>query len=362
MKKMSLMMCAVMVCTVLAGCGRKEPLQGEPQTELDTEQNAQVQVENEATEQAAKSEADDLLDKFLAGEIDAEGNGLYFKDTFNISELPIDVEDWESYSIGERMDLDNDGENEQILYGPYGGMYLDASDGKVKVFVCAEGNAGSLSYAYSESDDAIWIVYSDVMHAGRECHFLEKYSGADNMVETASLEMYFGKEGATYYVDGREVSKSVYKEEYLKYFGAENYFDYDEWLEQIQAEEEIVTETDFSGIYTDTQGTDDIYSELILVKREDGNYNFAINIYRLTSIAGTATQDGEKLHFIGIDASGEPIEGDVVISSESATATFTDSTWAHIENGDAYTFPSGKLEMDEIPEDYLDFYYTYDWK
>ena len=128
-------------------------------------------------------------------------------------------------------------------------------------------------------------------------------------------------------------------------------------VESIQDEE-----TDFSGMYTDMMGTEDIYSELILVKREDGDYNFAISLHRLTTIGGKATQDGDKIHFVGIDASGEPIEGDVVISGESATATFTDSTWAYIENGDTYTFPSGKLEIDELPEDYLDFYYKYEWK
>ena len=359
MKKMSLMMCAVMVCALLAGCGGKEPLQGEPQTELGAEQNTQVQEETEGTELTSKSEADDLLDKFLAGELDAEGNDLYYQDTFNVSDLPIDVEDWQSYSVGERLDLDNDGENEQILYGPYGGMYLDATDGKVKVFACGEGTAMSLSYTLC--DEEAWIVYSDVTHAGRMCYFLEKRSGADNVVESTSLEMYYDEEGATYYVDGGEVSQSVYKEEYEKYFGEENYFDYDKWLEEIQ-EEEINTEIDYSGAYTDTQGTDDIYSELILVKREDGDYNFEIGLHRLTSIGGKAMQDGDKLHFVGIDASGEPIEGDVVISGESATATFTNSTWAYIENGDTYTFPNGKLEIDELPEDYLDFYYTYEWK
>ena len=358
MKKMSLMMCAVLVCVALTGCGGKEPLQGEAQTEFETEQNSQVLVESEATEKVVKSEADDLLDKFLAGEIDADGNGLYYLDMFNVSDLPIDVEDWQSYSIGEKVDLDNDGENEQILYGPYGGMYLDAADGKVKVFAGGEGTAMNLSYVFCENE--AWIVYSDVTHAGRMCQFLEKYNGADNVVESTSFEMYYDEEGVTYYVGGGEVSKSVYKEEYEKFF--DDYFDYDEWLEEIQAEEEIATETDFSGVYTDTMGTDDIYSELILVKREDGDYNFSIGLHRLTSIGGKAIQDGDNLHFVGIDASGEPIEGDVVISGESATATFTDSTWTYIENGDTYTFPSGKLEIDELPEDYLDFYYTYEWK
>lgn len=255
------------------------------------------------------------------------------------------------------MDLDNDGESEQILYGPYGGMYLDASDGKVKVFACGEGTAMNLSYAFCE--DEAWIVYSDVTHAGRMCQFLEKYSGADNVVESTSFEMYYDEETATYYVDGGEVSKSVYKEEYEKFF--DDYFDNDKWLEEIQ-EEEINTEIDFSGVYTDAQGTDAVYSELILVKREDGNYNFAIGLYRLTTIAGKATQNEDKLHFVGSEGNGNAIEGDIVISGESATVTFIDDTWSHIEYSDGCTFPSGKTEIDELPEDYLDIYYMYEWK
>lgn len=494
MKKMSLMMCAVMVCALLAGCGGKEPLQGEPQTELETEQ-------------AAKSEADDLLDKFLAGEIGADGNGEYGEGTFYISDLQMDVEDWASYGVGEKIDLDNDGENEQILYGPYGGMYLDASDGKVKVFASGKGTAIHLSYTYSEGE--YWIVYSDTMHVGRKYYNLEKYSGAENLVESASLQMeyedYDESKPLTYSFNDNEITEAEYEQLYQKYFEsrdkadngyprgeqiAEQTFDlnlepigevtfasylpddsgnpladvvfliekdgkilsqlpgvsednvntemfcqveavnfsdynydgcddiiliisyylgagpqaatphstiryytgsetgeftYEKEMSQnatitlaeitIKTAKEFIgfdgtrgnvqfdtEETDFSGVYTDTMGTDDIYSELILVKREDGDYNFEIGLHRLTSIGGKAMQDGDKLHFVGIDASGEPIEGDVVISGESATATFTNSTWAYIENGDTYTFPNGKLEIDELPEDYLDFYYTYEWK
>jgi len=342
----------------LASCGGKEPLQGETQIEHGTAQNSQVQEETEATEQTTKTEADDLLNQFFAGEIEADGNDLYYEDSFYVSDLPIDVEDWQSYSIGERIDLDNDGENEQILYGPYGGMYLDASDGKVKIFASGEGTAMCLSYVLYK--DETWIVYSDDTHVGRRCHFLEKYSGADSVVETTSFEMYYDEESATYYVSGREVSKSVYKEDYETFF--DDYFDYDEWLEEVQEEEETVTETDYSGVYTDTQGTDDIYNELILVKREDGAYNFAIGLYRLTTIAGKATQNGDNLHFVGSEGNENAIEGNIVISGESATVTFIDDTWPHIEYSDGCVFPSGKTEIDELPENYLDIYYMYEWK
>ena len=114
--------------------------------------------------------------------------------------------------------------------------------------------------------------------------------------------------------------------------------------------------TDYSGLYTDTQGTDSIYSELFLMKQGDGGYKFEMGLYRLTTISGTATANGNVLHFTG-NLGGDPLfEGDIVISGESATATFTNSTWELLKSGEVFTFPSGKYEMDEIPEGYLDLY------
>lgn len=99
---------------------------------------------------------------------------------------------------------------------------------------------------------------------------------------------------------------------------------------------------DYSGMYTDTQGTDSVYSELLLTKQADGSYNFEMGLYRLTTISGTATANGNVLHFVG-DLGGEPLfEGDIVIEGESATATFTSSNWGLIESGEVFTFPSGK--------------------
>lgn len=106
----------------------------------------------------------------------------------------------------------------------------------------------------------------------------------------------------------------------------------------------VADETDYSGIYTDTQGTDDIYSELEVKKQSDGSYLFSMGLYRLTTIEGTAKQNGNILYFNGTDASGNPIEGYITITEEKAVATFTNSTWVYIKNGDVYEFPSGKIE------------------
>ncbi|MBR5126970.1 MAG: hypothetical protein IKU69_00895 [Roseburia sp.] len=218
MKKMSLIMCAVLVCTLMAGCGGKNP-----QVESGSMQDTQVSVETQETEQSSKTESDALLDQFLVGEISADGNDLYYEETFYISDLSIDVEDWQSYSIGERLDLDNDADNEQVLNGPYGGIYLDASDGKVKVLACGEGTARNLSYKYFEGE--VWIVYSDVMHVGRTYYFLEKYYGADDLAETISLERYEEEDCVTYYLNGQEVTSSIYEHEYEKFFGTYEVYD-----------------------------------------------------------------------------------------------------------------------------------------
>ena len=42
------------------------------------------------------------------------------------------------------MDLDNDGENELIIRGTYGGVYFDARDNKVYAFARGDGDANIL--------------------------------------------------------------------------------------------------------------------------------------------------------------------------------------------------------------------------
>lgn len=99
--------------------------------------------------------------------------------------LPHDEDDWECCSAGDRIDLDNDGENEQIVNGPYGGFYVDARDGKVYVLAAGEGTAGILSHV--EYDNAIWIVHSDTSHMGRQMFWLTRYDGGGNIADEFML-------------------------------------------------------------------------------------------------------------------------------------------------------------------------------
>lgn len=129
-------------------------------------------------------EPEKLLDAFLTSEIPA----IYGDEDESVimyDQLPHDEDDWECYSVGVRIDLDNDGENEQIVNGPYGGIYLDARDGKVYVLARGEGTAGLLSYA--DYDNATWIVHSDTTHAGRQMFWLTQYDGKGNIVDEFKL-------------------------------------------------------------------------------------------------------------------------------------------------------------------------------
>ena len=129
-------------------------------------------------------ESEELLDAFLAGEISAIYDDAR-ESYINFDQLPVGEEDWISYSVGERIDLDNDGENELILDGPYGGMYIDARDGKVYVLAAGEGTAGVLSY--TDYDNATWIVHRDTSHMGRQIYWLTRYDGDGNIADEFQL-------------------------------------------------------------------------------------------------------------------------------------------------------------------------------
>lgn len=176
--------------------------------------------EGENTDPEATS--DELLDSFINGEMEAvDPADLTW--AFSVADLNTDAEEWNSYSVGERVDLDNDGENELIINGPYGGIYLDARDGAVYEFAAAEGTALVLSYTYYNG--AVWIMYSNRSSAGSEYYHMEKYEGADNL----TAEMNFGEEfdpdhaedGVKYTRNGTEISHDEYTEWCSKIFAAE---------------------------------------------------------------------------------------------------------------------------------------------
>lgn len=93
---------------------------------------------------------------------------------------------------------------------------------------------------------------------------------------------------------------------------------------------------DYSGTYTDKQGTDEIYSSLTLALTPDGNYAVEAALYRLTTLTGTADS---ALHFT---SEAPVVEGDITIDGEAAELTVTSSDFSYIAVGDVYRFPDGK--------------------
>lgn len=129
------------------------------------------------------SNADEVLDAFIEGKIPV--NCIDRPVSFYITEMEMNSDSYESYSIGERLDLDNDGENELILNGPYGGIYLDVRNNQVFIFAAGDGTVMELSYVYFEN--AYWIIYSDVTHQGREMRLFKKFNGGDMVVDSFDL-------------------------------------------------------------------------------------------------------------------------------------------------------------------------------
>ncbi|MDE6530454.1 MAG: hypothetical protein K2K96_06745 [Lachnospiraceae bacterium] len=183
------------------------------------QENSVQAVENADSE----TTAEELLDLFIDGSINAV-HSSDLTSSFYITDLNMDSEEWDSFSIGEEVDLDNDGENELVINGPYGGIYLDARDNKVYEFAAGEGNGLILSYVYYNG--AIWIMYSNRMSAGYECYHMEKFEGADNLV----AEMNFGEElvdpnnaesETKYTLNGAIISYDEYTELCSKIFATE---------------------------------------------------------------------------------------------------------------------------------------------
>lgn len=184
--------------------------------------NQQESNMQDAAGTGSEAAADELLDSFINGLADA----VALEDsasTFSVNDLNMDSEEWGTYSIGEKVDLDNDGENELIINGPYGGIYLDARGDKVYEFASGGGTVLVLSYTYYNG--AVWIMYSNRSSAGFEFYHMEKFEGADNL----TAEMNFGEEfdpnnaeaGIKYTLDGAEISYDEYTELCSKIFAAE---------------------------------------------------------------------------------------------------------------------------------------------
>ena len=132
---------------------------------------------------SSQDPADAAIDAFLANEAQCrgrDGNTFFYQDLQDAEKNYGFV-----YEAGPRLDLDNDGRNELILTGPYGGMFLDAENGTLAVFEEGGGTASVLSYGYYEGKCV--VCHMDTSHAGRQEYHFDVYQGADQKTESFSL-------------------------------------------------------------------------------------------------------------------------------------------------------------------------------
>lgn len=144
-KKITVLVCVFLTSLSIVACGNAnedEFAANQQESDLQTNESADSDIKddeivnaekaslnqqesNEQKVENADSEmtAEEILDLFIDGSI----NAAYSTDptaTFYISDLKMDSDEWDSFSLGEKVDLDNDGENELIIFGPYGGNTL----------------------------------------------------------------------------------------------------------------------------------------------------------------------------------------------------------------------------------------------
>ncbi|MCM1046108.1 MAG: hypothetical protein NC417_11420 [Candidatus Gastranaerophilales bacterium] len=238
-KKITIVVCVLLSAPHIAACGQVEDEAVNMEGSADSQHESNVQTaesmnletkENENNTQMVENiestmTTEELLDLFVNGSIGAV-DSTDPASTFYITDFNMDSEEWDSYSIGEKVDLDNDGENELIICGPYGGIYLDARDNKVYEFAAGEGTGYMLSYVVYNG--ATWIMYSNRMHAEYELFHMEKFEGADHLV----AEMDFSREpvdgnniesGMKYILNGTEISCDEFENLAGKIYATEVY-------------------------------------------------------------------------------------------------------------------------------------------
>ena len=338
--------------------------------EISEDSNSAATASTDGSEQTKGSE--ELYEEFINGDISAtciyEGteSQIWFKD------LPQDPEEWDSYSVSDKkVDLDNDGEDELIINGPYGGMYLDARDGQVYVLAQGEGTAGELSYI--EYEDSIYIIHRDTSHGGRKIYRFDLYDGSGEAVESFDLSAeYWDAEYDMYDSDsdftfkGEAITMEEYEKLMKEIFGAPTKVEYGAQLaawefQQDDDSEKIINdgsdtfydamEAFYAEEYTYKQSTDGLDGTLSIIQELDNSREYSID-----------DNNSNGYRFIALGSNVEYIKGDRLYLKypetvyEDGTAVYTYYIIAH-HGGYIFLFETD--ENYENPEYIYTAWYKY---
>ncbi len=111
----------------------------------------------------------------------------------------------------------------------------------------------------------------------------------------------------------------------------------DQFISDGDAQKADEGEEPFAGSYADTQGTEDVYSELIVTRQGGGIYEVEIGLYRLTTLEGTAKAEGEILSF---EDDEMQVKGRIELQDGGAVFTVTEPGFVYLYPGDVFRFPT----------------------
>ena len=150
---------------------------------------------------------DKMFTDFMKGKESAEytdyDGKLYY---YNYSEMKNDEEEWTRYYASDTLDIDNDGQYELVLEGPYGGMFLDARDSKIYVLDMGSGTGDQIRYTYYKNK--YWVVHT-YFSALEEAYRFYSYDKDGNVTETIYLHNVKDTE---YHLGEQEISREEYEE------------------------------------------------------------------------------------------------------------------------------------------------------
>ena len=102
----------------------------------------------------------------------------------------------------------------------------------------------------------------------------------------------------------------------------------------------------FEGTYLDENNSPNL---LIEPNGTTNMYRLEIGIFRLIILSDAVGMvDGDRLEFTATDAAGNPIGGDITLRGDTATVTFTHSTWPLIETGAQFQYVRQKASKSKI--------------
>ena len=205
------------------------------------------------------------------------------------------------------------------------GEYEYVSDGGIGKLVIEKTSGGYDISDYESEYSYRFLADSSNIEAVEDNKIYIKYPEQIYADDTADFSYYMLEYGAdeinVYY------RKSLQEEAEFLYCAKKKQRD-----DMKQAEKE-----DVSGIYTDKQGTSDVYSKLTLALQPDGTYAVEISVHRTTELKGTAVWEGDMLRFTGEDPY---VLADIsVTGSQAKVIVITDA--AGVLAGDTYSFPDG---------------------